>query len=50
MQYVITLPLIYLVTKPEQGLTLLEAFVTINRGQSWRWISRAIFFSTAYQG
>lgn len=33
------MPLIYLVTKLEQGLTLSEAFATINRGQPWRWIS-----------
>lgn len=41
----VTLLLIYLVTKLEQGLTLLEAFVTINRGQPWRWISVAVFVS-----
>lgn len=42
----VTLLLIYLVTKLEQGLTLLEAFVTINRGQpAWRWISVAVFVS-----
>lgn len=40
----VTLLLIYLVTKLEQGLTLLEAFV-INRGQPWRWISVAVFVS-----